>query len=76
MAYRKSQMNRDRASWAETALRAFENETMAAAQEDDETIMGDLVADLMHYCAQNKIDCSQVLATSVSHFEIEKDGRE
>jgi capsid protein len=75
-AYRTSQMNRDRATWAYTAIRAFEIECMAGANEDDETIMGDLVCDSMHYCAKNKIKWKGVLAAAESHFEVERDGRD
>lgn len=69
-------MNKDRARWAETALQAFEAECMAGAQEDDQTIMADMVADLMHFCAQRGLEWSDILATASEHFEVEKLGCE
>lgn len=74
--YVESEKNQSRADWAQTALNAFENTCMAGAGEDTQTIMGDLVCNLMHLCAQNNIKWADVLATSEGHFEEERDGKE
>lgn len=74
--YRCHTMNASRAEWAEAGLREFENQCMAGANEDDPTIMGDLVADLMHYCAQNDLDWAAILATAQSHFEFEAENKD
>lgn len=74
--YRTHAMNAERAGWAEAALREFERQCMCGAGEDDATIMGDLVADLMHYCAQNNLDWAAILATAGSHFEFEAENED
>lgn len=64
--------NEDRAGWAQVAVDAFAAETnMDAAGEDMQTVMGDLLADLMHLCQQNDIDFERILATGKMHFEAE-----
>jgi hypothetical protein len=70
-------MNDDRASWANTALSAFGIETgMINAGEDDQTIMGDLVADLMHFADRNNIDFEKVLRGARMHYEEETSDRD
>lgn len=55
--------NDDRASWAHQALKEFARVTnMDIAGEDDETILGDLLTDLMHWCDRNRISFEEVLA--------------
>lgn len=54
--------NNDRGEWADRALRTFAEVTgMDMAGEDDETILGDLLADLMHWCDRNAVDFDDML---------------
>ncbi|MBY0510177.1 MAG: hypothetical protein K2P94_08470 [Rhodospirillaceae bacterium] len=42
------------------------------AQETDACVIGGLLADLRHLCAQNGIDFDDRVRTSETHFEAEK----
>jgi len=68
--------NAQRAGWAYTALEAFANETGQLTSGDFEhdmpSVIGDLLANLMHYCEQEKIDFSLCLARGQGHFRHEK----
>lgn len=62
-------MNDDRAEWAQNALDAFASVTsMDTAGEDAETILTDLLADLMHWSDRNGVKFSNVLACAQSHY--------
>lgn len=76
MKYTESEMNSNRAEWAENALRSFEQEVMAGANEDDETILSDLLANFMHFCQREGLEFNKLLATAYMHFEEEaEDGQ-
>ena len=65
-------MNDDRAEWAQNALDAFASVTgMNTAGEDAETIMTDLLADLMHWSDRNGVKFSDVLSRAQSHYSEE-----
>lgn len=62
--------NKDRAGWAQVAADAFASETrMDKANEDMETVLTDLLCDIMHLCNQKGIDFKQVLDSGQAHFE-------
>jgi hypothetical protein len=64
--------NHDRASWAQSAIQTFAHETgMDNAGEDLPTIIGDLLADLMHLCVQKELDFKGLLETAEMHFTAE-----
>lgn len=64
--------NDNRAAWAATALNAFADVTMMnTAGEDGETILGDLLADLMHWCDRNGVDFNDMLERARDHYEEE-----
>jgi hypothetical protein len=60
-------MNDERAQWAAAALCCFQEETGS----DDETALGDLLCDLIHWCDRNNFDFDAVLATARMHYEAE-----
>ena len=60
-------INDDRAQWAEAALRCFQREIGA----DDDTALGDLLCDLMHWCDRNDFDLDAALSTARAHDEAE-----
>jgi hypothetical protein len=60
-------MNDKRAAWAWTALSAFIRETGA----DEEDFLGDLLADLIHWCDRNHYDFETALDRSKGHYEAE-----
>jgi len=65
-------LNLKRAGWAEVALEAFSVETgMDGANEDRETVLGDLLGDLMHNCDLNVVDFNEVLEKSRRLYEQE-----
>lgn len=65
--------NDDRAYWAQVALKSFARETrMDTAGEDDETILGDLLTDLMHFCDRHDIDFQRKLIGATVNYEEEK----
>jgi len=58
--------NKQRGKWAQSALDAFARVTsMDSAGEDDDTILGDLLTDLMHWCDHHKVDFEATLANSI-----------
>lgn len=69
-AYWLTEMNGDRASWAHEAIKTFADQCRSH-NEDEETLVSDLVADLMHYCEQNGIEWDGVLARATNHFREE-----
>lgn len=60
-------MNSKRASWANTAIRAFQFQTGT----DDEDIIGDLLTNLMHWCDRNNHDFGIALDRARLHYEAE-----
>lgn len=67
--------NRNRAQWAETALRAFARQTGQLTggdwEYDRESVITDLIADLMHYCEAKGIDFDERLDSGRNHFHCE-----
>ena len=62
--------NDDRAAWAASALAAFSQATGA----DEDTALGDLLADLMHWCDRNNFDFDAALDRAHWHYEAETCG--
>ena len=60
-------MNDSRAEWAGAALSAFMRETGT----DEEDALGDLLADLIHWCDRNKYDFDAALDRARGHYEAE-----
>jgi hypothetical protein len=63
-------MNDSRAGWAEAALSTFMRETGT----DEEDALGDLLADLMHWCDRNNYDFDAALYRAQGHYEAETTG--
>src|SRR5581483_7770175 len=61
--------NLDRARWAEAALDAFVDQTGVDEPAD---AVGDLIADLGHYCAAHGIDFLEVVRTGIGHWSVER----
>ena len=66
--------NDDRAMWAREAMNAFARATdMDTAGEDDQSIAGDLLANLMHLAHLDGFDFEAALATARMHFDEERE---
>lgn len=68
--------NRDRANWALAALETFRHGVHMKG-EDTETVLGDLLADLMHLCRLDGHDFDAALRAAQEHFAaeiVEEDG--
>ncbi|MYM92498.1 hypothetical protein [Duganella vulcania] len=64
--------NASRAKWAQAALDTFASQTnMDKAGEETGTILGDLLANLMHLSHQQGLDFSVLLDTARGNFETE-----
>ena len=63
--------NKDRAAFARRAVQVFAEET-GTHIENLETQVCDLLADLMHLCAEKSIDWEQVSTMSEIHFNEEQ----
>lgn len=66
--------NEDRAGWAQTALEAFATETGLDLEPDadgPETALGDLLANLGHYCDRNGLELSKILRTAEMQYNAE-----
>jgi hypothetical protein len=59
--------NVSRAAWAAAAIVAFQEVTGS----DDCDALGDLLADLMHWCDETGQDFEQALRNGRSHYEAE-----
>ena len=57
-------MNNDRAEWAAAAMRHFQYTTGC----DFEDAIGDLLADMMHWCDRNGVAFEQALAQAREHY--------
>ncbi|MGD9691413.1 MAG: hypothetical protein AB7G17_01065 [Phycisphaerales bacterium] len=72
-----SPINRDRADWAKLALTAFTAETYCGDHPDAmhpgdlECAIGDLIADLLHFAAQQGFDPGELLGRAHEHFQAE-----
>jgi hypothetical protein len=63
-------MNKDRSSWADASLQAF----MAITGSDLEDALGDLLADLIHWCDRNNFDFDAELDRARRHYAAETIG--
>jgi len=63
--------NADRADWAAAAVLKFATVTGMIENEDAETTIGDLLADLMHLCDREGVDFHTCVARASDHYEEE-----
>lgn len=67
-----SPTNNDRADWALVACQAFAAETgMDDDNEELQTVLSDLMCDLFHLCAREKLDLKQIVSGAATNFEEE-----
>jgi hypothetical protein len=61
--------NDERALWAGHAISAFARLTgMDRANEDNATILGDLLGDILHWCDRNGVDFATALHNARDHY--------
>lgn len=63
--------NRERAEWALEAMKAFVEITgqhQPQFKEEDREIVGDLIANLGHYCKQSRLDFFDVIRGALCTF--------
>ena len=65
-------LNDDRAAWAGSALAAFVRTTGT----DEEDAVGDLLADLMHWCDRHGHDFALARSRAEGHYAAETGGEE
>jgi hypothetical protein len=69
-------MNDERAEFAKHALATFSNDTGQSIEDDGyEQIVGDLLANLAHFCDRNSIDLQARLANAVMQYDAETDNQ-
>lgn len=69
-------MNNDRAIWADAAIRTFAAKTnMDTAGEDDDTILGDLLGSLRHWCDRHGVDFDTCAARGAEYYFFETGGQ-
>lgn len=73
--YVLTDMNSQRAEWAEDALAAFRD---SCVQQDSDlgTSACDLICDLLHMVSQNRGDPLAVLCRAIRHFNAEASGND
>lgn len=66
-------LNAERAIFGELAIVAFASRTGQAEDvaEDPETVLGDLLADLMHFCDAKDVDFEEALRRGRNHHDEE-----
>lgn len=75
--YKRTAMNRRREGWARQTLEFFGTLVGQVLKNDETEMVTDLLCDLMHYCAQNKIDFDARLYSAYNtHFMVESKGDE
>lgn len=60
-------MNEQRAGWADEAIRKFQRETST----DDDCLLADLLADIMHWCDRKNYDFEAALNSAREHYKEE-----
>jgi hypothetical protein len=66
--------NEQRALWGQYTVTAFANESGQLGEDlkdDPETVVGDLIADLMHYCDTRDVDFEEALRRGRNHHDEE-----
>ena len=68
--------NDERASWAEVALLAFGKRTgsmfrSVGDKEEPMLVIGDLVADIAHWCDRNNVDLQAAIQYATRHYQLE-----
>jgi hypothetical protein len=62
-------MNDNRADWAGLAIHKFAQTTgMDEANEDNDTILSDMLTDILHWCDRNKVDFDECLSVARSNY--------
>jgi hypothetical protein len=64
--------NSERADWAEKALKTFA-ECTRVDDEDAQTQVQDLLADLFHLCDRHEVDIASALRMGICHYECERE---
>lgn len=65
-------MNQQRAQWAETALRAFCEQTGQTIEDDGfDTVVYDFLCDLMHLTDRHNVRFEHLLERATDHYEYE-----
>ena len=63
--------NAHRAVWARRALAAFQEETGLTDADGLDTVLTDLLCDLVHLCGQEGIEFERVLLRARTHYDAE-----
>jgi hypothetical protein len=64
--------NDDRAEWASKALVLFSRITGLDPDEERQEAVGDLIANIGHYCDRNGLDFMELAAAAISLWDVEK----
>lgn len=73
--YKKTVPNRKRAKWVRRALEQFCLDVGQDLKVEASDAVGDFLANLMHWCAQNNVDFEVCLRNGQTHFADESAGR-
>lgn len=63
--------NKDRVKWAKKGLRAYHEARGDAFMEEYESLIGDVVADLMHLADDLNLEFQYILGTAENHYNEE-----
>ena len=67
--------NDDRAEWADAAIKAFAfTVRMDPVVEGEDTVLTDLLTDMMHWCDRRSFTFADCLRRAQAHYEAEIDG--
>lgn len=64
--------NEDRAEWAGTVLLLFARMTGLDPEDEKGEAVGDLIANIGHYCDRNGLDFIPAVAAAISLWDVEK----
>ncbi len=64
--------NDDRAEWAGSVLRQFSRMTGLDPKEEKKEAVGDLIANIGHYCDRNGLHFIELAAAAISLWDVEK----
>ena len=60
-----------RAAWAREAVAAFQNETGQDDSDGLDTLLTDLLCDLLHLCDQEGLEFQSILLLAKTHYDAE-----
>ena len=76
MGFAEPPTNKTRAEWASVGLEAFHSavgDSLTELEADPESVMSDLICDLMHFAVERGLDFEHALESARMNYEAEEE---